>query len=266
MQTNFSVLDFARRKCQGEKISMLTCYDHWSARILNDSTVDTLLVGDSLAMVMHGYASTVHATIDMMATHISAVRRGAPDKFVVGDMPFLSVRRGLGEAMDGVAALMQAGSNCVKIEGADGQLDLMAHIVESGVPVMGHLGLTPQSVEAFGGHKVQGRNEGAAEQILRQARGVQDAGCCALVLECVPSALARRITEELKIPTIGIGAGAATDGQVLVLHDMLGMDHGFKPKFLRHYLDGQAQIQHAVDTFHEEVAAGAFPSAEESYA
>lgn len=266
MQSSFSVLDFARRKCQGKKISMLTCYDHWSARILNESNVDTLLVGDSLAMVMHGHSSTVHATVEMMATHVAAVRRGAPDKFIVGDMPFLSVRKGLAPAMDAVHDLMQAGSNCVKIEGAPGQLDIMAHIVESGVPVMGHLGLTPQSVEAFGGHKVQGRNEGAAEQILKQARDIEAAGCCALVLECVPAPLAQRITRELKIPTIGIGAGADTDGQVLVLHDMLGMDNGFKPKFLRHYLKGQAQILEAVDTYHEDVQAGVFPATVESYA
>ena len=162
-----NILDFAQRKCRGEKISMVTCYDYWSARILNTTDIDTLLVGDSLAMVMHGYDSTVHATVDMMATHMAAVRRGAPDKFVIGDMPFLSVRKGLGPAMDAVMALMQAGSNCVKIEGAEGQLDIMAHIVESGVPVMGHLGLTPQSVEAFGGHKVQGRSEGDAAEILQ---------------------------------------------------------------------------------------------------
>ena len=167
MQTNLSVLDFAQRKCVGEKISMVTCYDFWSACILNDSDVDTLLVGDSLAMVMHGFDSTVHATVEMMATHTAAVRRGAPNKFVIGDMPFLSVRKGLNAAMDGVGALMQAGANCVKIEGADGQLEIMSHIVESGVPVMGHLGLTPQSVEAFGGHKVQGRTEGGCRTNCR---------------------------------------------------------------------------------------------------
>ncbi len=261
-----NVLDFAKRKCRGEKISMVTCYDFWSARILNDSDVDTLLVGDSLAMVMHGYDSTVHATVEMMATHVAAVRRGAPDKFVVGDMPFLSVRKGLGPAMDAVTALMQAGSNCVKIEGADGQLDIMAHIVESGVPVMGHLGLTPQSVEAFGGHKVQGRNEGDAAKILQAAKALQEAGCFALVLECVPAELGRMVTEQLKIPTIGIGAGAATDGQVLVLQDMLGMDGGFKPKFLRHYAAGEQTIAAAVNAYHADVVSGAFPGSSEMYA
>ena len=260
-----NILDFARRKENGEKISMVTCYDHWSAKILNDSDIDTILVGDSLAMVMHGFDSTVHATVPMMAMHVAAVRRGAPDKFVVGDMPFLSVRRGLEGAMDAVAELMQAGSNCVKIEGADGQLDIMSHIVESGVPVMGHLGLTPQSVEAFGGHKVQGRNEGAAGKILEQAKAVEAAGCFALVLECVPAALGRSISEQLSIPTIGIGAGADTDGQVLVLQDMLGMDDTFKPKFLRHYLDGKGELSNAFEQFHADVQSGHFPNKQESY-
>ena len=150
-----NINDFARRKVCGEKLSMVTCYDFWSAQILNQTDVDSILVGDSLAMVMHGFPSTVHATVDMMATHIAAVRRGAPDKFIVGDMPFMQARFSQDVALEGVAQLMRAGSNAVKIEGAAGQLDLMARIVESGVPVMGHLGLTPQSVEAFGGHKVQ---------------------------------------------------------------------------------------------------------------
>ncbi|MEM7079237.1 MAG: 3-methyl-2-oxobutanoate hydroxymethyltransferase [Pseudomonadota bacterium] len=261
-----NVLDFAKRKRAGDKISMVTCYDHWSAQILNDSDIDTLLVGDSLAMVMHGFDSTVHATVSMMALHTAAVRRGAPDKFVVADMPFLAVRKGTAAAMEAVQTLMQAGGNCVKIEGAQGQLDIMSHIVESGVPVMGHLGLTPQSVEAFGGHKVQGRNEGDAGVILEDAKALQDAGCFALVLECVPQALGKAITEQLDIPTIGIGAGPDTDGQVLVLHDMLGMDAAFKPKFLRHYLNGHQAVSEAVNLYHADVTSGAFPAAAESYA
>ena len=266
MQKAFSIQEFAKRKARGDKISMITCYDHWSAQLLNQTDIDVILVGDSLAMVMHGFDSTVHATVEMMAVHTSAVRRGAPDKFVVGDMPFLSVRKGLGPAMDAVSALMQAGANCVKVEGADGHLDIVSHIVESGVPVMGHLGLTPQSVEAFGGHKVQGRNEGAAQKILEQAMALEAAGCFALVLECVPSPLGKAITERLSIPTIGIGAGPDTDGQVLVLQDMLGMNAEFKPKFLRHYLDGHRELTDAINGFHEDVQAGAFPSSQEAYA
>ncbi|MEM9620055.1 MAG: 3-methyl-2-oxobutanoate hydroxymethyltransferase [Pseudomonadota bacterium] len=260
-----NILDFAARKQARTKITMVTCYDFWSAQILNDSDIDTLLVGDSLAMIMHGYDSTVHASVDMMATHVAAVRRGAPDKFIIGDMPFLSVRKGLEPAMEAVAALMQAGANCVKIEGADGQLDIMAHIVESGVPVMGHLGLTPQSVEAFGGHKVQGRSDADAERICAAAQGLEQAGCFALVLECVPQQLARTITENVSIPTIGIGAGAATDGQVLVLQDLLGMNAAFKPKFLRHYMAGHGALLEAVNQYHADVTSGGFPCAQEAY-
>ena len=260
-----NVLDFSKRKAANHPISMVTCYDYWSARVLNDTEIDTLLVGDSLAMVMHGFDSTVHATVEMMALHVRAVRRGAPDKFVVGDMPFLSVRKGDFHAMDAVQELMRAGSNAVKIEGEAGQLDLMAHIVQSGVPVMGHLGLTPQSVEALGGHRVQGRNEGQAGEILASARRLEAAGCFALVLECIPTELGRLISQELAIPTIGIGAGPHTDGQVLVLQDMLGMNPRFKPKFLRHYADGHGMVDAAVNRFHHETCTRAFPSRAECY-
>ena len=260
-----NTLDFARRKAAKAPISMVTCYDYWSAQVLNRTEVDCLLVGDSLAMVMHGFDSTVQATVEIMALHAAAVRRGAPDKYVVGDMPFLSMRKGQGFAMDSVQALMQTGVNAIKVEGEAGQTDLTAHIVESGVPVMGHLGLTPQSVQAFGGHKVQGRNEGQAGQIFESARKLEAAGCFALVLECVPRPLARRITEEISIPTIGIGAGPDTDGQVLVLQDMLGMDPDFKPRFLRQYADGRGLIRGAVDRFAEDTRSGAFPVAAECY-
>jgi len=260
-----SVLDFAARKAAGEKLSMITCYDYASARVLNETTVDSLLVGDSLAMVMHGYDSTVHATIQLMAIHVAAVARGAPDKFIVGDMPFLAARKGLKEAMEGVGALMQAGAQAVKIEGEAGQAELMAHIVESGVPVMGHLGLTPQSVHALGGHRVQGKAEEEARALLESALRLEDAGCFALVLECVPRTLAAQITRRLGIPTIGIGAGSETDGQVLVLQDMLGLNPDFKPKFLRHYADGYWLLSDAVNRFHGDVVRGCFPSQKESY-
>ncbi len=260
-----NINDFARRKVCGEKVSMVTCYDYWSAQILDQTDVDSILVGDSLAMVMHGFPSTVHATVDMMATHIAAVRRGAPNKFIVGDMPFMHARFSQDVALEGVAQLMRAGSNAVKIEGAAGQLELMARIVESGVPVMGHLGLTPQSVEAFGGHRVQGRAEAAAEKILADAKALEQAGCFALVLECVPQMLGRKISQTLSIPTIGIGAGPFTDGQVLVLQDLLGMQADFKPKFLRHYMAGHRSLTDAVNHFHSDVAAGAFPTCQEAY-
>lgn len=261
-----NVLDFQARKEAGDKISMVTCYDFWSAQVLNQTDVDCLLVGDSLSMVMHGHNSTVYADVELMALHVKAVSKGAPDKFVVGDMPFLATRKGLTPTMDAVAELMQAGANSIKIEGEEGQTDLIKHIVDSGVPVMGHLGLTPQSVEAFGGHKVQGRNEGAAGAIMESAKRLEDAGAFCIVLECVPSELGRIVSEQLSIPTIGIGAGPNTDGQVLVLQDMLGMNPAFKPKFLRHYADGRGMITDAVNRFHEDTRSGEFPSKAESYA
>ena len=261
-----NTLDFAKRKAAEEPISMVTCYDYWSAQVLSRTDVDCLLVGDSLAMVMHGFDNTLHATIDMMALHAAAVRRGAPNAYIVGDMPFLTMRRGQGCAMDAVQTLMRTGINAVKVEGEAGQVDLIAHIVESGVPVMGHLGLTPQSVHAFGGHRVQGRNDSQAAQMLDSAHRLQQAGCFALVLECTPCPLAQRITAELAIPTIGIGAGPDTDGQVLVLQDMLGMNPDFKPKFLRQYADGCGLIRKAVDRFAQDTKAGTFPSLAESYA
>ncbi|MFW6092556.1 MAG: 3-methyl-2-oxobutanoate hydroxymethyltransferase [Pseudomonadota bacterium] len=265
MGKQLSVLDFTGMKGSDRKISMVTCYDFWSAQVLNDTDVDCLLVGDSLAMVMHGFDSTVYADVELMALHTRAVRRGAPNKFIVADMPFLSMRKGLEPAMDAVQALMQSGANAVKIEGEAGQLEIISHIVESGVPVMGHLGLTPQSVHGFGGHKVQGRGEEASRALTESARRLAQVGCFALVLECVPTKLAHCISTTIPVPTIGIGAGARTDGQVLVLQDMLGTNPGFKPRFLRHYADSYDAIRAAVNRYHDDVQSGAFPSREESY-
>ncbi len=261
-----NVLDFATRKHAHTRLSMVTCYDHWSARILDATPIDCLLVGDSVAMVVHGFESTVHADVEMIALHTRAVARGAPKKFIVADVPFLAARKGLVPAMDAVQRLMQAGAHAVKIEGAAGQLDVMAHIAESGVPVMGHLGLTPQSVHGFGGHRVQGRDPVAASRIIDDARRLAEAGCFALVLECVPAPLAREITQRIDIPTIGIGAGDGTDGQVLVLHDLLGLQVGFKPKFVRHYCKGAEFVTDAVARFHADVVDGRYPRCSEAYA
>jgi 3-methyl-2-oxobutanoate hydroxymethyltransferase len=261
-----NVLDFAARKRAAARLSMVTCYDYVSARALDTTPVDVLLVGDSVAMVVHGHPSTVHADVEMMATHTRAVTRGAPNKFVVADMPFLAARKGLVPAMDAVQQLMQAGAHAVKLEGAAGQLDVVAHIVESGVPVMGHLGLTPQSVHAFGGHRVQGRDAGAAAQLLEHAQQLAQAGCFALVLECVPAPLAAEITRRISIPTIGIGAGGGTDGQVLVLHDLLGLQIDFKPKFVRRYTNGFETMVDAVTRFHSDITDGSYPRCNESYA
>jgi 3-methyl-2-oxobutanoate hydroxymethyltransferase len=260
-----NVLEFQKMKDEGRKISMVTCYDFTSAKILAESSVDCLLVGDSLAMTMHGFPSTLSATIEMMTLHTAAVSRGAPKKFLVADLPFLSYRKGLKDAMDAVDQLMKAGAHAVKLEGVRGHSEIVSHIVDSGVPVMGHLGLTPQSVNQLGGMKVQARTDAAVEILMTQARELESAGCFSIVLECVPAAAAAKVTELLKIPTIGIGAGANVSGQVLVYQDLLGMDPGFKPKFLRSYAGAFEIVRAAVNSYDRDVKDGKFPSESESY-
>src|SRR5580692_722250 len=209
--------DFLRAKVEGRKLSMVTCYDYTFASMLSRSAIDGILVGDSAAMVMHGHPSTLSATTELMRLHTEAVVRGAADKFVVADMPFLSFRKGLAAAMDSAQVLMTAGAHAVKLEGVDGHEDVIERMAQSGIPVMGHLGLQPQSVHTYGGFRVQGRSGESAREIVRQANSLEELGAFALVLECVPADLAREITEGLRIPTIGIGAGAGCDGQILVL-------------------------------------------------
>lgn len=259
-----SVLAFQTKKQAGEKIVMATCYSHWGAEIIAGSDVDCILVGDSVAMVEHGYPSTVHATVDMMAAHVSAVSRGANGRFIVADMPFMSYRKGLAEAMTAVERLVQAGAQAVKLEGAIGNLELVKHIVDSGVPVMGHLGLTPQFIHQLGGYKVQGRNEEAARVLQQAATDLASAGCFSIVLECVPELLAKSITESLSIPTIGIGAGVHTSGQVLVFHDLLGLSQ-FDFKFVKRFLNGREQCLNALNQYQQEVVAQQFPLPEHSF-
>ncbi|MFO7724162.1 MAG: 3-methyl-2-oxobutanoate hydroxymethyltransferase [Oceanipulchritudo sp.] len=259
------VTDFARFRAEGQPVSMVTCYDAWSARLIAESSIDAVLVGDSVAMVMHGYPSTVHATREMMATHTAAVRRGIGEHFVVADFPFPEHRRGIKEAMETADLLMKAGANAVKIEGAEGHLDVIRHLVGSGVPVMGHLGLTPQSVNQFGGYRVQGREEAAARQLGLDALALQEAGIFSLVLECIPAELAARVTESLTIPTIGIGCGSSCSGQILVLQDVLGFNTGFHPKFLRTYADGAETVKQALNAFSADVKEGRYPSPSESF-
>lgn len=258
-----SILEFSRAKRESHPIVMLTAYDVLMARIVAGSGIDAILVGDSVAMVVHGHPSTVHATTEMMAAHVAAVRRGAPDMVVVADMPFLTARRGRQAATEAAGILMQAGATAVKIEGVAGHADVIAHIVESGIPVMGHLGLTPQSVHQFGGYRIQGREPDEAAQLRRDARALEEAGAFAIVLECVPGALAKTVTAERAIPTIGIGAGADTDGQVLVLTDLLGLDERFHPGFARTYLDGAALVRDAVNRYARDVRTAGFPSGRE---
>jgi len=260
-----NILDFKNKKNKGEKISVLTCYDYTSARLINDSNIDAILVGDSLAMTMYGENSTIPATIPLMAQHTRAVVRGADKKFVIADMPFLSYRKSLTENIEAACELMHAGAHSIKLEGCIGNETLIEHLVQSGVPVMGHLGLTPQSINQLGGFKVQGRESNHAQMIFDQCLTLEKAGCFAVVLECVPSALAGKISKSLKIPTIGIGAGPDTDGQVLVWQDVLGLNSNFKPKFLRTYLDGQKLITEAINQYSDDVKNLKFPSIEESY-
>lgn len=260
-----TILDFQKKKAAGQKITMVTCYDHSFAKLISKSEIDTVLVGDSLAQVMHGHSTTLTASTALMALHTKAVVSGIGDKFVVSDMPFLSTRKGMKSAMDQVEKIMKAGAHAIKIEGAAGHLELIKHIVESGVPVMGHLGLTPQSIHQLGGPKIQGRDTKTADKLKNDSIALEQAGCFSLVLECVPSALSAEITKTLNIPTIGIGAGSGCDGQVLVLQDMLGMNKDFAPKFLKKYLQGSDLITEALNSYVTEVKASSFPSKEHSY-
>ncbi len=260
-----SANDFLSAKTAARKLSMVTCYDYTFARLLSQTPVDGILVGDSAAMVMHGHSSTLSATVDLMRMHTEAVSRGAPGKFLVSDLPFLSYRKGVGAALDAAQALMAAGAHAVKLEGVDGHEDVVRHMAQSGIPVMGHLGLQPQSLHSYGGFKVQGRGDDAGREMVRQALALEENGAFAVVLECIPARLALEITGALRIPTIGIGAGAGCDGQILVLHDLLGMNVDFRPKFVRSFWDGAGSVQQAVLRFHEATKSGAFPAAGESY-
>jgi 3-methyl-2-oxobutanoate hydroxymethyltransferase len=257
---------FHKKKLAQEKIVMLTCYDYTTARILKASPIDALLVGDSLAMTMHGFKDTVMATLTMMELHTAAVSRGAADAvFIISDLPFLSYRKSLSKSVSAAEKLIQAGAHAVKLEGAAGNLALISHLVESGIPVMGHLGLTPQLVYTLGGYKVQGKTSVAAQQLKQDALALQEAGCFALVLECIPAKLAKEITQNLKIATIGIGAGADTDGQILVMHDLLGLNLDFKPKFVKQFLTGGQLLSQSVDDYAKSVKQREFPTHEECY-
>ena len=260
-----SVVTFRSRKGGEQPLTMVTCYDTTFARLLADTDVDAVLVGDSVAMVVHGHPTTLPADLDMMVMHTAAVARGIGDKLGVADLPFLAHRRGQRDAVDAAGALLRAGAHAVKLEGAAGNGELVTHLVESGIPVMGHVGLTPQFVNAFGGFKVQGRGHEAADHVLRDAKTLEHAGVFAIVIEGVPAELATKITRSVAVPTIGIGAGAACDGQILVLHDLLGLTQRV-PRFVRRFGDGAAMVQHAIADYTASVRNGSFPSSDESYA
>lgn len=253
-----------RKKQMGEKITMLSCYDAWSAKIIDQTPVDMILVGDSVAMVCHGYDHTVHADMSMMEMHTAAVARMRPRQMIVADLPFLSYRKSLSKAVSAAEALIKAGAQAVKLEGVQGNEAVIEHLVASGVPVMGHLGLTPQHIHQLGGFRVQGKTEQQAETIMADAKMLESLGCFALVLECVPAVLAQQITKDVAMFTVGIGAGAHTDGQVLVLHDLLGLG-GFSAKFLKKYLAGDALVAEAITAYCADVSSCSFPAKEHSY-
>jgi 3-methyl-2-oxobutanoate hydroxymethyltransferase len=246
-------------------ITMLTCYDYWTSKILSNTNIDAMLIGDSAAMVMHGDDSTINISCDILAYHIKAVRKGSKNKFIIGDMPFLSYRKSLDNTMDSVEKLMKSGANAIKLENTDGNIDIIHHIVESGIPVMGHIGYTPQSTHAFGKNIVQGKSEAQANKLLQDAKALQDAGCFAIVFECIPQDLAKKLTDSLSIPTIGIGAGKYTSGQILVLQDMLGTNNNFTPKFLKRYANLEEIITNSVNTYCNEVENNIFPAEQHIY-
>lgn len=256
-----------RQKQSHEKITMLTAYDYTTAHIIDECGVNSILIGDSLGMVMLGYENTLPVTMEDMIHHTAAVSRGAKNAFIVADMPFMSYQTSVYDAVVNAGRLVkEGGAHAVKLEGGAAVCEQIKAIVDSSIPVVAHLGLTPQSVNAFGGFKVQGKGYDRAKQILEDALKIQDAGACAVVLECVPAELAKLITEKLTIPTIGIGAGADCDGQVLVYQDMLGLTAGHVPKFAKRFAEVGALMREGINAYISETQSGTFPAQEHTYA
>jgi 3-methyl-2-oxobutanoate hydroxymethyltransferase len=255
-----TTLDLAAMKREGRRIVMLTAYDALFASLLDQAEVDVLLVGDSVATVLGGEETTLSATLEQMIYHGRMVRKGASRALVVVDLPFLTYQVSIEEAVRNAGrVLQQTGAGAVKLEGGRQLANTVRALVDVGIPVMGHLGFTPQSVHALGGARIQGRQEDAAERLLADAKALEEAGAFSLVLELIPAPLARRVTQALAIPTIGIGAGPDCDGQVLVLHDMLGLNAGFHPKFLKRYAELGRAVSEAVGQFAAEVRDGRYP-------
>jgi 3-methyl-2-oxobutanoate hydroxymethyltransferase len=261
-----TVLDVQRFKDEGRRFAMLTAYDFLSARILDEAGIPILLVGDSLGMVMLGHPTTLPVTMDDMLVHAKAVSRGARQALLVGDMPFMSYQASVEDAIRNAGRFVQEGGmHAVKLEGGGPVVEITHRLTEIGIPVMGHLGLTPQSVHTMGGFKVQGKTEKQATRILADAKALEDAGAFSVVLEGMPSKLAAEVTQALRVPTIGIGAGPACDGQVLVFHDMLGLTTGKAPKFVKRYANLAEDIARAATEYAEDVRAGRFPGPEHEY-
>jgi 3-methyl-2-oxobutanoate hydroxymethyltransferase len=261
-----TVLDVQRFKEEGRRFAVLTAYDYLSAKILDEAGIPIILVGDSLGMVMLGYPTTLPVTLDEMLHHAKAVARGAHQALLVGDMPFMSYHASVEQAITSAGRFMQEGGmHAVKVEGGGRVVEIVQRLTAMGIPVMGHLGLTPQFVHQMGGFKVQGKSEKQAARILSDAKELERAGAFSIVLEGVPSDLATRVTKALRMPTIGIGAGAGTDGQVLVFHDMLGLTTGKAPKFVKRYANLAEEITRAAQLYVEEVGNGTFPGPEHTY-
>jgi len=261
-----TVLDVQRFKDEHRRFAVVTAYDFLSARILDEAGIPILLVGDSLGMVMLGYSTTLPVTLDEMIHHAKAVARGSRQALLVGDLPFMSYHTSIEQAITSAGRFLQEGGmHAVKLEGGGRSIEITRRLTELGIPVMGHLGLTPQFIHQMGGFKVQGKSQAHAARILADARELEEAGAFSLVLEGVPGELATRVTQALHIPTIGIGAGAGTDGQVLVYHDLLGLTTGKAPKFVKRYANLAEDIGNAVQRFARDVASGEFPGPENTY-
>lgn len=261
-----NILDFKKMKANKEKIAMVTAYDYTGAFLVEQAQMDVILVGDSLGMTMLGYDSTVPVTMEDMIHHMRAVRSGAPNTMCVVDMPFMSYEISIEEAIRNAGRLIkEGGADAVKLEGGSERLKVMEALIKAGIPVMGHLGLTPQTAEQLGGFKVQGKEEEDAKKILKDAMLLEQAGVFSIVLECIPKELAKEVTNSLLIPTIGIGAGVSCDGQVLVYHDMLGLYKRLTPKFVKVYADLGEQTIGAMGQYKQEVKAGAFPTEDHSF-
>jgi 3-methyl-2-oxobutanoate hydroxymethyltransferase len=266
MKKKMSVLDFKKYKEESKKFTYVTAYDYTTASIVNDSETEIILVGDSLGMVMLGYKGTESVTMDDMVHHIRPVVKGAPETFIVGDMPFGSYNASDEDAVRNATRLIkETNCDCIKLEGGIEILSRIKAIVTGGINVMGHIGLTPQTASVLGGFKVQGGTPESAEKLIRDAVALEEAGCFSLVLECVPSVVGKAVSEAVKIPVLGIGAGPHVDCQVLVLQDMLGMYGDFKPKFVKQYAQLRKDMVAALNEFHEETLGGEFPSPEFSF-
>ena len=261
-----TIAELLKKKQDGKKITMMTAYDYPTAVLVDKAGIDTILVGDSLAMVMLGYESTVPVTMDEMIHHCKAVNRGARYGFIIGDMPFMSYQVGIEKAVENAGRFMkEAGCDCVKLEGGSEMAPVAGAIVRAGIPVCAHIGLTPQTATKLGGFKVQGKDAESARELVAAARDFEAAGAFMIVIECIPDLLAGRITRELKIPTIGIGAGKDCDGQVLVYHDLVGLFDRFTPKFVKKYVNLTPQILEALGQYKKEVEDGSFPGPEHSF-